>query len=68
MNASFYENNHVCDHRCDVKETERMHRTGSARSVGNVLRKGSPDPRCGLGLCLRLCDFEERRPMREPGV
>jgi hypothetical protein len=45
-----------------------MHRTGSARSVGNVLRERSPDPRCGLGLCLQPCDFKERRPMREPGV
>jgi hypothetical protein len=44
-----------------------MHRTGSARSVGNVLRERSPD-RCGLGLCLRPCGFKERRPMREPGV
>lgn len=45
-----------------------MHRTGSARSAGNVLRERSPDPCCGLGLCLRPCDFKERRPMREPGV
>lgn len=68
MYASFYENNHVCDHQCEVKERERMHHTGSARSVRNVLRVRSPDPCCRLGLCLRPSEFKERKPMREPGV
>jgi hypothetical protein len=47
---------------------DASHRTGSARSDGSVLRKRSPNPRCGLSLCLRPGDVKERKPMREPGV
>lgn len=57
------ENNHVCDHPCDVKGiNDKMphRRTGSARSVRDrSARKRSPNPHCELGLCLRPRDIEE---------